>query len=423
MRQAVVFPFAGSLDWRALRAFRTFLYRRVGDEDQAWLGVGERVAMGQAGTTSGIDSFQRVKDLLLAEKDHVFGHFGYDLKNEVEALTSRHPARDGFSLVHWFVPRFVIKLESLEATLLVHPEDRQEGSDLMTRLLANADRPFPADPIRWEQKTAKETYLVGSAGIMAHLQRGDVYELNYCVERTAAVGAWDPYTAFARMLHRLDPTHAAFYRHGDKYALCASPERFLKFQHGKVIAQPMKGTRPRSADPATDDALMQQLANDPKERSENIMAVDVLRNDLSRVAASGSVQVEELCAVRRHPAVHQMTSTITAQLRDDMHALDAVRAAWPMASMTGAPKLSAMRMIDEVEDMRRGLFSGSLGYFDPNGNGDLNVVIRTVLYDSGSGRLSLTTGSALTAVCDTQKEWEECELKARSVINALNDEG
>jgi para-aminobenzoate synthetase component 1 len=185
----------------------------------------------------------------------------------------------------------------------------------------------------------------------------------------------------------------------------------------------MKGTRRRHPDPTEDARLAAELATDAKERSENIMAVDVMRNDLSRVAAPRSVVVQELCGVHPYPHVHQMISTITADLGQGQTAWDAVLRSFPMASMTGAPKVRAMMLIDELEDMRRGLFSGTLGFFSPEGDTDLNVVIRTLTYDAASGRAALITGSAITASSVPEQEWEECELKAASVLNALGHEG
>lgn len=383
------------------------------------------------------DSFALLKGFLEEQKDWAFGHLAYDLKNEVEELTSRHPEAMGFPLAQWWVPRFVVELDGTRAVLHVHEGERKEGEAWWRRLMNGTAPTAMAKDIAWAPTTSRETYLERAADILGHIQRGDIYELNYCVERTAGAADWDPYAAFARMLDRLDPPHAAFYRLGDRFALCASPERFLRIEGRRVVAQPMKGTRPRGLDGTSDRALAAELARDAKERSENIMAVDVMRNDLSRVAAGRSVRVDELCAVKSYPAVHQMVSTVSAELAPGVHPVEAIRAAWPMASMTGAPKVSAMRLIDQVEDQRRGLFSGSLGYFSPlpasSGGGggshpgsdlgewvaDLNVVIRTILFDASTGRLSLSTGSALTAACDPQKEWEECELKARSVTDAI----
>lgn len=425
MRQRITRPWAGGLDCRAFQGLDPLLYRRVGDRGQALIGAGARARFTVNEGHDGPPTFTRLKAFLLREADWAFGHLAYDLKNEVEGLVSRHPERMGWPLAHWFIPRFVVKLTEGEAVLWVHEEDRKEGEEWLGRLTSSPG-PFSqgegGDGV-FTHRTTKAHYLQQVRRIMGHLQRGDVYEVNYCTERTANLPGWDVYTAFQRMLDGSDAPHASFYCMEGRFALCASPERFLRFEGGKVTAQPMKGTRPRSADAGRDRELALELAADEKERGENIMALDVMRNDLSRTARSGTVRVEELCAVKSHTSVHQMVSTVGSVLAYGLHPVDAIAAAWPMASMTGAPKVSAMRLIDQVEDMRRGLFSGSLGFFGPDGTADLNVVIRTVQYDARSGEVSLCTGSAITATCDPEKEWEECELKARSVINALGDAG
>jgi len=271
----------------------------------------------------------------------------------------------------------------------------------------------------WEPAMSREHYLEQAAKVMAHIQRGDVYELNLCLPHVTMVEQADPYAAFARLLARTDAPHAAFHRSGSRFALCASPERFIRIDGDRMLGQPMKGTRPRMADPEADRAMAAELASDPKERAENIMTVDVMRHDFSQVAASGTVSVDELCGVHPFPGVHQLVSSISATLRDGLSQLDAVHAAFPTASMTGAPKVRAMQLIDALEVALRGLYSGSLGFISPDGVLDLNVVIRTVLFDAATGRAELFTGSALTATCDPQAEWEECMLKARYVMQAL----
>jgi para-aminobenzoate synthetase component 1 len=185
----------------------------------------------------------------------------------------------------------------------------------------------------------------------------------------------------------------------------------------------MKGTQRRSPEPALDADIAAALSNDPKERSENIMAVDVARHDLSRIAAPGSVVVDELCGVKTYATVHQLVSTVRSRLREGFGPGEVLRATFPMASMTGAPKRRAMQLIEEVEDMRRGLFSGTLGFFLPDGTADLNVVIRTMTFNAATGHASLITGGAITAGSDPEQEWEECELKARSVLNAFGHAG
>lgn len=446
MRLRIDRQWGGRLRLAALSGVGPFLFKRAGSGQRLLVAAGQRAVFHRSVPEEGA-CFPALKSFLLEQRDWAFGHLAFDLKNEVEQLSSRHPALVEFPLATWVVPRFVVELEGERAVLWVHEEDREEGEGWVAALLAEggeddgtqrrgvaektaSSNPSTSasprlcvnpDPASFRIRTTKADYLQQVSRIMRHVQHGDVYEMNYCVERTADMPDWDVYAAFERLLERLDPPHAAFYRLGDRFALCASPERFLRIENGVVIAQPMKGTRPRHADPGRDRQLADELADDPKERGENVMAVDVMRNDLARTARSGSVRVEELCAVRSYPRVHQMISTVRSELAHGLHPVDVLAAAWPMASMTGAPKVRAMQLIEEMETMRRGLFSGSLGIFDPQGNTDLNVVIRTVLYDVASGRASLCTGSAITALCDPAQEWEECELKARSVLEALFD--
>lgn len=406
MQPTARIPWSGALRWRALEPYPSFLARRTGASGGWVIGVG-------------------AKEVLEAPRPGTwcFGHLAYDLKNNLEPLTSRLPDEDGFPLSRWCVPLWVVELGEGQAILHTTAEHREEALSFLEALISSFSEPLVAPLTGWQVRTTRERYLQQVERVLHHVQRGDVYELNYCTGRTTHQLGWDPFAGFAQLMAANPAPFAAFYRVDDLFALSASPERYLLVEDGHVLAQPMKGTRRRHADPVEDARLASELASDPKERSENIMAVDVMRNDLSRVAASRSVVVEELCGVHPYPHVHQMTSTIRARLREGVSAWDAVLASFPMASMTGAPKLRSMQLIDEVEDMRRGLFSGTLGFFTPEGNADLNVVIRTLTYDARTGRAALLTGSAITASSVPDQEWEECELKARSVLNALGHAG
>ncbi|MCW5899209.1 MAG: anthranilate synthase component I family protein [Flavobacteriales bacterium] len=399
--------------WEALREERAFLFRRLADQGRWLLFVGER-SWGSKPRFSHADDHGVYRAL-----DWSYGHCAYDLKNELETLVTRHPDPFGYPTSRWSVPRWVVEGTPDRVVLHAHAADLEEGLGFCRQLFGPAPSTGLDQQLDWALDTPRDRYLQQVESLMDHIQLGDIYEVNHCVSRHAHAPGFDPFAAFGKLLERTDAAFAAFHRMGDRFGLCASPERFLHFVGRRVIAQPMKGTRPRSRDAAEDARLAQELAHDAKERGENIMAVDVMRNDLARVSSPGSVAVEELCAVRPHARVHQMTSTISAELRSDATPWDAVRAAFPMASMTGAPKIRAMELIDALEDRARGLFSGTLGHFSPDGTGDLNVVIRTVLHDAATGHTSLTTGSAITAACDPAAEWEECELKARSVIDAL----
>jgi para-aminobenzoate synthetase component I len=411
MRRTLRLGDIGPVDLRVLKSQDTFLYRRVADDDRTVLGVGALRTLPHPE----FDPSGRVLDW-------TFGHLTYALRTRLELLSSRHAMMQDLPLEHWFVPRWVLEWRGVELLLHVWPGDEAEGLDFVERLRSTGAMPLSEDSWKgpWDRATDRSAYLESGQYLLQHIQRGDIYEVNFCTTRTARLGAVNVFAAFHRLLDHADAPYAGFYRLGQHHALCMSPERFLAFNDRLVRGQPMKGTRPRSSDAVRDRELMAELAADPKERSENIMALDVMRNDLSRVAAKGSVQVDELCAVRSYPQVHQMISTVSARLKEGVTPMDAVYASFPMASMTGAPKLRAMQLIDEVEDRERGLFSGSLGFFAPDGTGDLNVVIRTILYNDLTGIATLSTGSALTAGCDIEREWDECELKARSVLNAFD---
>lgn len=394
----------GTLNWAALGSFPQAVARRVGDRDEWLMGVSPFTVPGP---------FPQVGDT------GVFGHICYEAKNKYEALTSRHQPLDGFPESHWWPARHSIIFRGKTAVLSTSKKHAEEGEELLNGLLNEPKPPKSFAFAEWKRETRRDRYLAQLLSLLGHIHKGDIYEVNYCTRRTAKLPNFDPYAGFAALLAHTDAPFAGFLHHGDHYALCASPERFLNLEGRRVITQPIKGTRPRHVDPSIDRALAEELAVDVKENSEHVMAVDVARNDLGRIAVQSSVKVEELRAVKSYATVHQMVSTVAAQLRPDVSPEDLLRATFPMASMTGAPKVRAMQLINEVEDMARGIFSGSFGFFLPDGTADLNVVIRTLTFNAATAEASLITGGAITTASVPEQEWEECELKARSVLNAF----
>ncbi|HTL81233.1 MAG TPA: anthranilate synthase component I family protein [Bacteroidia bacterium] len=282
------------------------------------------------------------------------------------------------------------------------------------------DQRYEYAAIHLQARTPRAIYLSNVNKLISHIHRGDIYEINYCIEFFAENVSIDPLNVFLRLNELTKAPHACLYKCGDAWLLCASPERFLKKTGKKIISQPIKGTRPRGKTPEEDERLKTELKNDPKEISENVMIVDLVRNDLSRIADKGSVNVDELCGIYSFESVHQMISTVSADVREDVSFEEIIRATFPMGSMTGAPKFRAMQLIDEFEDMNRGIYSGSVGVIQPNGDFDLNVVIRSIEYNSKTGYLSVKVGSAITANCDPEKEYEECLVKAQPMLRALN---
>jgi para-aminobenzoate synthetase component 1 len=229
----------------------------------------------------------------------------------------------------------------------------------------------------------------------------------------------NPVETYLRLSEISSAPFGAYYKLNDKYLLCSSPERFMKKAGNKLISQPIKGTIKRGGTDEEDIELKHSLLNDVKERAENVMIVDLVRNDLAKSCRPGSVKVEELFGIYTYPTVHQMISTVTGELDEQTHFIDALRNAFPMGSMTGAPKIEVMKLIEYYETTKRGLFSGSVGYITPDGDFDFNVVIRSLFYNEANKYLSYSTGGAITYDSIPEKEYEECMLKAKGIMKAL----
>jgi len=265
----------------------------------------------------------------------------------------------------------------------------------------------------------RPAYIETVKKLLAHIKRGDIYEINYCIGFYAEDIVIDPLKVFQHLKEYTAAPFAGIYQCGDEIILCASPERFLKKEGKKLISQPMKGTAPRGKDPAEDEQFKQALANSLKEQTENVMALDVARNDLSRIAKKGTVHTSDLFGVHTFKNVHQMVSTVECELAKDTAFEKIIAATFPPASMTGAPKISACKLIAQYEASPRGIYSGCLGRVEDNGDLDLCVVIRTLIYNPVLKRLSFHVGSAITVSASPGKEWEECLLKADALLKAL----
>ncbi len=362
--------------------------------------------------------FDDLKHFSDRHRDWLFGFFSYELKNHFEKLQSKNPDHLEMPLLHFFSPVVLLILEddcwrvgclpgigSLSYPGVVYDNIVSEPDfDRMKPLAANI-----------RARVSRERYLAQLAAIQDRIQVGDIYEMNYCVEFFAEEANIDPLHVYDS-LNAASPTpFSCFYMFDNKYLMCASPERFMQKRGERLISQPIKGTSARSDDPHEDLLLKESLYNDPKERSENVMIVDLVRNDLSRTAKKGSVKVEDLYGIYSFRQVHQMISTVTSALHPDYHYLDAIRLAFPMGSMTGAPKIRAMQLIDEYEDTRRGLYSGAVGYISPEKNFDFNVVIRSIQYNGNNKYLGYMAGSAITIDSKPEKEYEEVLLKAKAM--------
>jgi para-aminobenzoate synthetase component 1 len=275
-------------------------------------------------------------------------------------------------------------------------------------------------PITINQRISKENYLLKVSKMLEHIQRGDIYEANFCMEFFAHTNQLDPIEVFQKLAVISEAPFAVYFKNAAHYLLSASPERYLRKKGTRVISQPIKGTSKRSADPIADAQFKVYLAQNEKERSENIMIVDLVRNDLSHTATKGSVAVEELCEIYTFKQVHQMISTVVSEVEVTTPPVEIIRTTFPMGSMTGAPKISAMQIIETLEETKRGLYSGAVGYFTPEGDFDFNVVIRSILYNAKNEYLSFSVGSAITAQAIAAQEYEECLLKAKAMFEVLS---
>lgn len=361
-------------------------------------------------------------------EDWLFGHLGYDLKNEVEGLHSDLPDFAGFPDMHFFVPRYVFLIPSLHQETgdggIVHIGilDQDSAAEVLQAVQTTPDRSLsPASAASWSSRFSRQEYLDTVLQLQEHIHRGDCYEITFCQEFYTEEVNLDP-LALYRELARISPMpHSAYYATSDLYLLCASPERYLQLKDGRLLSQPIKGTAKRKpGNQEADNALKEELRNSPKEISENVMIVDLVRNDLSKVCEEGSVRVSELGEIYAFPQVYQMISSIEGTLPSEVHWTQALKATFPMGSMTGAPKRRAMELIERYERTRRGLYSGAVGYIDPTGNFDFAVVIRSLLYNRERQYLSYSVGSAITAASDPLSEYEECLLKASAIRQALS---
>ncbi|MDC8004768.1 anthranilate synthase component I family protein [Aureisphaera galaxeae] len=354
--------------------------------------------------------------------DWMFGYLSYDLKNDVEQLHSRNFDGLQFPDLYFFRPKKVFLFTDTEVEMhyLEEVADEMEKDwELVNQQQVKTESLVSEENIRIRLRTSKDNYFAKVNEMLRHIDRGDIYEANFCQEFFAEQTTIDPIRAFHHLNEISIPPFATFLRLGDLYALSASPERYLRREGTHVVSQPIKGTAKRLEDPVADAEMARFLENDPKERSENIMITDLVRNDLSRFAIKGSVGVEELCKIYSFEQVHQMISTITCEIPEDFPSVSLIKNTFPMGSMTGAPKVSAMKIIENLEDAKRGLYSGAIGYFTPTGDFDFNVVIRSILYNAQACYVSYSVGGAITAKSIPENEYEECLLKAKAMRKVL----
>lgn len=363
-----------------------------------------------------ISAFESLKKWHESRPRWAFGYLGYDLKNEVEDLSSNNFDGLHFPTIHFFEPQTVITF--FQHTISIYSENPLEVFIAILHTEVEYIAPIPL-PITLKNRLGKSMYLHTIQKIKEHIIEGDIYEMNFCQEFFAENVECHPSALFQKLNQRAKTPFAAFYKNKNQYVACASPERFLKKIDSQLISQPIKGTARRGTNRVEDDRLKNELWRSEKNRAENVMIVDLVRNDLAKSCKTGTIKVEELFKIYTFEHVHQMISTVVGELRADIHFVDAIKNAFPMGSMTGAPKVMSMKLIEEYEKSKRGLYSGAIGYITPNGDFDFNVVIRSILYNTTTKYLSFQVGGAIVYDSDPEEEYEECLTKAKAMLESL----
>ena len=346
-----------------------------------------------------------------------FGILAYDLRTAFEKVPDHNPDHLALPDICFFEANRLIACRNGKwEVILGHESILKEIEDM-------PDESIPGHrELVFRSSTGRQAYAKGFQAIQRHLQAGNIYEINYCRQFLAD----DPFLKVEQTEHwylalsKYNPAvQSGYFRAGNNVLMSSSPERFLQKNGRTLISEPIKGTAARSTEPIEDEHIKIELQLSEKERSENVMIVDLVRNDLSRLAVPGSVNVEELFSIRTLPHVHQMVSVVKAEMEAELDLHKLLQATFPMGSMTGAPKIAAMTYADELEDFRRSWYSGSLGYIDPHGNFDFNVLIRSLIANLSLGRVSLSAGGAITVNSREEDEFHETQVKALSVLKAI----
>ncbi|WJS96848.1 anthranilate synthase component I family protein [Flavobacterium johnsoniae] len=366
------------------------------------------------------NAFEDLKQYQQNTKDWLFGYLSYDLKNDTENLHSNNFDGLNFPDLFFFQPKkiFILKGNDLEIQYLMMCDDEVE-EDFEEIVKIQNETFVTLSGVEVKQRISKDLYVEKVNKMLEHIHIGDMYEANFCMEFYAENANINPLEKFQKLNEISQAPFTVFFKNHKQYLLSASPERYLTKVGDKIISQPIKGTSKRFSDPVEDEKAKYILATDAKERAENIMITDLVRNDLSHTAQKGSVEVEELCGIYSFLQVHQMISTVTSKLDAQYSPVDVLKTTFPMGSMTGAPKISVMEIIENLEETKRGLYSGAIGYFTPEGDFDFNVVIRSILYNQENKYVSFSVGSAITSLSIPEKEYEECLLKAKAMHEVL----
>lgn len=361
--------------------------------------------------------FENLHKYHAKHNDWIFGCLPYDLKNNLEDLRSDNPDKIHFPKALFFRPEVVLRFDDKLLFIETLSTNPQEVFSEITASVKPEEKPH--ETVALQSPYTKGEYISKIEALQKHIQQGDIYEVNFCQEFFAEGVELNSATAYKKLNQRTKAPFSAFLKINQWSVLSGSPERYLAKRENKIISQPIKGTARRAEDRVEDARIKEALLNSKKERAENVMIVDLVRNDLSITAKDNSVEVEELFGVYTFPTVHQLISTVVSEIAEDRNWGEVLKHSFPMGSMTGAPKVSAMNLIEEFEDFKRGIFSGAVGYVSPTGDFDFNVIIRSIIYNSKTKNLSAPVGGAITILSNPEEEYEECLLKVRAIKDSL----
>jgi para-aminobenzoate synthetase component 1 len=386
------------------------------DDGVCYLGIGAKRVLEVGGDLEELDLLESLENFT---KGWTFGWIGYDVKNSILEVNTREKNGLGLPDLAWWEPEVVIRWSGDKSPEVIQGSAHDKIAIEALQLLKE-DHTGENDKVGemvWSWK--KDEYLEQYNKVQDLIQAGDVYELNLCQTLQGHAPSHSSWNLFASLYEKTKAPFSAYMQCGSYRVMSCSPERFIKKEGSTLISQPIKGTIARGLNDEEDLRLIDELRNSEKERAENIMITDLVRNDLSRVAKRGSVVVNDLCGIHTFETVHQMISEVACEVDESKGIAEILRATFPMGSMTGAPKISAMKHIDKLEQKGRGVYSGSVGYITPEGNFDLNVLIRSLFHNAESGKLEASVGGAITSLSEGEMEFDECKLKASAILNTV----
>lgn len=358
--------------------------------------------------------------LALHKNDYCFGYLSYDLKNEIKGIKKEANNDAGFGLTGFFVPRYVVQWDENNALTFLKGTSNPEAMDFIHAFLAEKETDEKLH-LTLTSNLSKSEYLAKVEHIQSDIAEGKIEGINFCQNFYARNVHINPLNTFFQLIEVSKAPFSCYLKWEGSHLLCASPERYIERIGNKLLTQPIKGTAKRGKTKEEDDQLKTRLLTSEKERQENILTTLAVQTELAKIAKNKEATIDELCQLYSFETVHQLISTISAELNEDTSFVDIIRTLFPMGSMTGVPTEKAIDLIDEYETFNRGLYSGSVGYIDPNGNFDFNVVIRSVLYNEETNRLNCPVGGAITAQSIPEEEYKECLLKIEAIQKVLNN--